>query len=83
MGVMVKLRFKGCRDVFSKIHYLFSEEAVEAIKIYLEFERLDIKDDASFSRYQSGGDHMNTMVIQHSYRELNRFLGWVPDDGGF
>jgi len=40
-------------------------------------------DDALFSRYQSGGDHMSTMAIQHSYRELNRFLGWVPDEGGF
>ena len=41
------------------------------------------EDDALFSRYQSGGNHMSTMAIQHSYRELNRFLGWVPDDGGF
>jgi len=49
----------------------------------LEFGRLDTKDeDALFSRYQSGGDHMSTMAIQHSYR-LNCFLGWVPDEGGF
>nr|WP_319372817.1 tyrosine-type recombinase/integrase [uncultured Methanobacterium sp.] len=67
-----------------KFTTFFSEEAVEAIETYLEFERLDVNDDgALFSRYQSGGNHMSTMAIQHSYRELNRFLGWVPDEGGF
>ena len=40
-------------------------------------------DDALFSRNQSNGDHMSTRVIQHSYRELNNFIGWVTDEGGF
>jgi len=67
-----------------KFTTFFSEEVVETIETYFEFERLDMgDDDALFSRYQSGGDHMSTMAIQHSYRELNWFLGWVPDEGGF
>ncbi|WP_157787280.1 hypothetical protein [Methanobacterium formicicum] len=26
---------------------------------------------------------MSTGIIQYSYRELNNFIGWVPDEGGF
>jgi integrase len=62
----------------------FFSEAVEAIERYLDFERLDIKpDDALFSRYKSGGDHLTTMAIQHSYRDLNRYPNWMPDEDGF
>jgi len=67
-----------------KFTTFFNEEAVEAIERYLEFEREDIKpDDALFSRYKSGGDHMTTMAIQHSYRDLNKFLNWKPDADGY
>ncbi|MBI5458761.1 hypothetical protein [Methanobacterium sp.] len=67
-----------------KFTTFFSEEAVEAIEKYLEFEREDIQpDDPLFSRYRAGGDHLSTMAIQHSYRELNRYLNWETDEDGF
>jgi integrase len=67
-----------------KFTTFFSEDAVEAIERYLEFERENIHpDDALFSWYKSGGDHMTTMAIQHSYREINKFLNWEPNEDGF
>jgi len=67
-----------------KFTTFFNEEAVRAIERYLEFERKDIKpDDALFSRYKSGGDHMTPMAIQQSYRDINKFLNWEPDEDGF
>lgn len=51
----VKLQKKRKHHV--KFITFFGEKSVEAIETYLEFERLDTKDDdALFSRYQSGGD---------------------------
>lgn len=67
-----------------KFTTFFNEEAVRAIERYLEFEREDIKpDDALFSMYRSGGDHMTPMAIQQSYRDINKFLNWEPDKDGF
>ncbi|MDY9923210.1 tyrosine-type recombinase/integrase [Methanobacterium sp.] len=40
-------------------------------------------DDPLFSRYRAGGDHLSTMAIQHSYRELNRYLNWKTYEDGF
>ncbi len=36
-----------------------------------------------FQGIKSGGDHMTTMAIQQSYRELNRYLNWKTDEDGF
>lgn len=55
----------------------FSEETVKAIETYLDIERVDPKpDEALFTNYKAGGQHIATTALQEKYRHLNNYLGW-------
>jgi integrase len=61
----------------------FSEETVKAIERYLEIERIDPNpEEALFSNYKAGGQHMSTTALQEQYRRLNSYLGWGQEEKG-